>query len=213
PLVGLKEVTCGGVVVVTLNAEALVPVPADVVTLIAPVVAAVGTAVEIRVSETTAKVAAVPWNATLVAPVNPVPLSMTAVPTGPVTGLKEVTCGGVVGGSTVNAEGLVPVPADVVRVIIPLDAPVGTDVLTEVSESTLKVAGMPLKRTAVAPVNPLPAKATAMPGHPLVGEKEVIEGGGAVWVTVNDDAEIAVPQLARIEILPVVAPTGTTALI
>ncbi|MBZ5545309.1 MAG: hypothetical protein LAO07_16780, partial [Acidobacteriia bacterium] len=101
--------------------------PAGVVTLIAPVVAPVGTVVEILVSELTVKVAPVPSNATAVAPVNPVPLSMTAVPTGPLVGLKEVTCGGVVV-VTLNAEALVPVPADVVTLIAPVVAAVGTAV-------------------------------------------------------------------------------------
>ena len=67
--------------------------------------------------------------------------------------------------------------------------------------------------TAVVPVNCDPLMVTLVPTGPLAGLKEVIEGGDAVWVTVNDDAEVALPQLARIEILPVVAPTGTTALI
>ena len=71
-------------------------------------------------------VAEVPLNLTAVAPVKFDPLMVTLVPTGPLVGLNEVTCGGAGGGSTVNAEGLVPVPANVVTLRRPVVALVGT---------------------------------------------------------------------------------------
>src|SRR2546422_103245 len=81
PLVGVKLV-------------ALVAVPPGVVTLIAPVVAPVGTVAWIVVAELTVKVALMPLNCTAVAPVNPVPVIVPLLPTGPFGGVKLVTVGG-----------------------------------------------------------------------------------------------------------------------
>jgi hypothetical protein len=67
--------------------------PDGVVTLIAPLVAPAGTVAVICVSEFTANVAAVPLNMTAVAPVNPLPLIVTGVPTVPLEGLKLVIDG------------------------------------------------------------------------------------------------------------------------
>ena len=72
----------------------LVAVPLGVVTLIFPVVAPAGTAVLICVLDTTAKLAEVPLNFTLVVPVKLVPVTVTAAPTGPLIGLNEVIVGG-----------------------------------------------------------------------------------------------------------------------
>jgi hypothetical protein len=63
-------------------------------------------------------------NATAVAPVKFVPLIVTVVPTCPLAGVKLVIVGGLA--VTVNALGLVAVPADVVTVSAPLVAPCGT---------------------------------------------------------------------------------------
>src|SRR5438309_1245471 len=71
PLVGVKELMLGATVTVKL--VELVAVPPGVVTLIAPVVAPLGTEVVICVSEATVKVATVPLNVTLLAPVKPEP--------------------------------------------------------------------------------------------------------------------------------------------
>src|SRR5438046_10240079 len=79
PLVGENELMLGATVTVKL--VELVAVPLGVVTLIVPVVAPFGATVVICVSEATVKVAAVPLNATLVAPVKPEPLIVTLVPT------------------------------------------------------------------------------------------------------------------------------------
>lgn len=59
----------------------LVSVLCGVVTLTFPVVAPEGTVVVISELETTVKVADVPLNLTLVAPVSPVPTILTAAPT------------------------------------------------------------------------------------------------------------------------------------
>ena len=76
-----------------MKSPELVAVPAGVVTLIFPVVAPVGTVVLICVLDTTVNVAAVPLNFTLVAPVKLVPVTVTAVPTGPLVGANDVIVG------------------------------------------------------------------------------------------------------------------------
>src|SRR5438552_14634809 len=80
---------CGFVSTVKFVAD--VPVPPPVVTLIGPVVAPDGTVAVICVSPLTVNVAALVLNVTAVAPVKPVPLMTTVVPTGPLVGLKLVT--------------------------------------------------------------------------------------------------------------------------
>src|SRR5258706_4236472 len=126
PAAGVKLVMVGGLggVAVTVKAPGLVAVPAAVVTLTDPVVAPAGTVVWMVVSEITEKAALTPLNFTAVAPVKFVPLIVTVVPTCPVTGVKLVIVGGLA--VTVNALGLVALPADVVTVSAPLVAPFGT---------------------------------------------------------------------------------------
>ncbi len=81
----------------TVKVVALVPVPAVFVTLIFPVVAPAGTVALICVSEVTVNVvAAFPLKLTPVAPVKPVPVSATLVPTGPLAGVNEVMLGATV---------------------------------------------------------------------------------------------------------------------
>jgi hypothetical protein len=91
PLVGAKLVIAGGGT--TVNAPLLVAVPEGVVTLSRPVVAPAGTVAWIAVAEVTVKLALVPLNATDVAPVKPVPLIVTVVPTGPLVGVKPAIAG------------------------------------------------------------------------------------------------------------------------
>jgi hypothetical protein len=96
PLVGVNEDTVGaGVVgVVTVKSVALASVPPGVVTAIGPVVAPTGTVAVICTPESTVKDAFVPFNVTAVAPVNPVPVIVTTVPSGPDAGSKLSTVGG-----------------------------------------------------------------------------------------------------------------------
>src|SRR5207302_3194181 len=94
PLVGANEEISGAEF--TRKLVALVPVPAAFVTVIFPLVAPVGTVALICVSEFTVNVvAAVPLKLTPVAPVNPVPVSVTLVATGPLAGVNDVMLGGV----------------------------------------------------------------------------------------------------------------------
>jgi len=78
---------------VTTKDVALVAVPPGVVTEIAPSVAPLGTLAVIVVAELTVKLAVVPLNLTLVAPVKLVPLTVTLVPTGPLAGEKPEIVG------------------------------------------------------------------------------------------------------------------------
>src|SRR5437763_885738 len=77
------------------------------------------------------------------------------------------------------------------------------------SETTLKLAVVPLKRTPVAPENPLPAIVTEVPTGPEDGENEATEGGEAV--TVNDPELVPVPAGELTATGPVLAPAGTVA--
>ncbi len=98
PLVGVNDVTVGGLPPpppVTVKVDALAPVPFGVVTAIGPVCAPPGTVAWISVAESTLNVVApTPPNVTPVAPVKPVPVTSTFVPTGPLVGVNDVTTGG-----------------------------------------------------------------------------------------------------------------------
>ncbi len=95
--------------------------PPLVTTVIFPVVAPVGTVVEICVSEFTVKVAAVPLKATAVVCVKPLPVMVTGVPTEPLVGLKLV-----IFGVTLKTAIVLRVVEPVVTVILPVSAPAGT---------------------------------------------------------------------------------------
>jgi hypothetical protein len=97
PLVGEKPEIAGAGCAVTVNAFALAPAPALVVTAMTPLVAFAGTVAVICVAELTVKLAAVPLKVTELAPVSPVPVIVTPVPGGPDVGEKEVTVGAACG--------------------------------------------------------------------------------------------------------------------
>src|SRR5437667_2724707 len=80
-----------------------------------------------------------------------------------------------------------------------------------VAELTAKLALVPLKRTAVAPVKVVPLIVTLVPTGPLVGVKLVIVG--ALAVTVKLLALVAVPPGVVTLSGPLVAPLGTVAAI
>jgi hypothetical protein len=73
---------------VTVKELALVAVPMGVVTRIGPVVAPTGTVARIWLAESTVKLAFVLLKLTWVAPVKPLPVIVTCVPTGPLPGVK-----------------------------------------------------------------------------------------------------------------------------
>jgi hypothetical protein len=183
PLVGLKLVIVGVGEVVTVKLAVEVTVPPGAVTVIAPVAAVAGTDVLMCEASVTVNVALTPLkNFTALAPVNPVPVIVTGVPTGPLVGLKPVIVG--VGEVvTVKLAVEVTVPPGAVTVIAPVAAVAGTDVLMCEASVTENAAVTPLKNfTALAPVNPVPVIVTGVPTGPLVGLKLVIVGTGAVPV-------------------------------
>ena len=173
-------VTSAGGVVTTAKLVVLWSDPLGVVTVIDPAIAPVGMLVVICVADATLNVALTPANWTLVAPVKPVPVIVTAVPIAPLLGEKLLTTGGAGGGVvvTVKLVGLASVPAGVVTVIVAVGtAPAGTLVVILVSELTVKVAVTAPNLTLVAPVKPVPVKVTVVPTGPLVGAKLATTGG------------------------------------
>src|SRR3989441_3173369 len=124
--------------------------------------------------------------------------------------LSIVTVGGVVSVTTVKLLALLAVPPGVVTLSGPLVAPAGTVAVIVVAEPTVKLALVPLNRTAVAPLKLVPLIVTVVPTPPLVGEKLVIVGGG---MTVKLPALLAVPPAVVTLIGPLVAPLGTVAAI
>ena len=166
-----------------MKSVALVAVPPGVVTAIGPVVAPVGTVAVIWVSEFTVNVvAAMPPNVTALAPVKPVPVITTEVPTAPLVGLNDVMVG-TGDGVTSKLVALVPVPSVSVTAMAPSVALAGTVAVIWVSELTVnEVAAVPLKVTAVATLEswkPVPVITTDVPIGPLVGLNEVTVGAAA----------------------------------
>ena len=96
-----------------------------------------------------------------------VPVIVTHAPTCPLLGLKPVIVGA--GGVTVKLLAEVALPADVVTETFPVEAPVGTAVVIWVALFMVKVAVVPLKDSAVAPVRFVPVRTTDVPIEPLIG--------------------------------------------
>jgi hypothetical protein len=142
-------------------------------------------------------------------------LIVTEVPTGPLVGLIAViagTGGGGGGAVTWNVLALLAVLTGVVTVTEPVVEPDGTVVVIIESLMSVKVAGVPLNLTAVAPVRPLPVMVTAVPGGPLLGESPDTIGWTGT-ATVNGVGDEAVPPAPVTVTAPVVAPVGTCAVI
>ena len=182
-----------------MKSVVLVAVPPGVVTAIGPVVAPAGTVDVIWVSEFTVNVvAAVPQNVTADAPVKPVPVITTDVPTGPLVGLNDVMVG-TGDGVTSKFVALVPVPSESVTAIGPSVAPAGTVAVIWTLEFTVNVvAAVPLKVTALATLeswNPVPAITTDVPIGPLVGSNEVTVGAAA-YAAGTPSQRVAAPASA-----------------
>src|SRR5579872_1238271 len=92
-----------------------------------------------------------------------VPVITTWLPRLPIGGEKLVIVGFATVVVTVKLVELEPGPFAFVTVIGPVVAPLGTVVLMLVSPFTVKVAGVPLNDTAVAPVKPEPVIETGVP--------------------------------------------------
>ncbi len=131
-------------------------------------------------------VPATPPKVTLVAPVRPVPVTVTVFPPpmGPPVGFRAVTWGVTVPKRKLSAEVSGLVPAGVVTEIPTVPAAwAGAVAVILMSLFTVNdVAAVPPKLTAVAPVNPEPLIVTIVPPpvEPVVGETLVIAGPAAV---------------------------------
>jgi hypothetical protein len=194
PELGLTAVTVGtgGGLNVNWSAGAFTTeVPPGVVTVTSTVAAAsAGDVIEIEVEELTmSPVPGVVPNFTTVAPVKPVPVTVTGVPpvVGPELGLTAVTVG-TGGGLKVNWSGgafTTEVPPGVVTVTSTVAAASAGEVMEiEVEELTTRpVPGVVPNFTTVAPVKPVPVTVTGVP--PVVGPDvgltavTVGTGGGA----------------------------------
>ena len=123
PLAGEKPNTDG----FTTKLAELVPIPAEFVTVMGPVVAAFGTLTVICVSEATEKYPAAdaPLKATPVVPVKCVPVTVTEVAVVPLVGVKELMVGAAAP-FTVKLPLLVAVKPLLVTLIGPVVAPLGT---------------------------------------------------------------------------------------
>ncbi len=199
PLDGANEVIPGR----TVKFVRLVPVPAAVVTLTLPVVAAAGTTATICIAVLDVTVATVPLNLTDVALPRSVPVIVTEVPTRPEVGLNDV-----MPGVMVKFAALVPVPAAVVTLTFPVVAPAGTTATIWVAVLLLVVvADTPLNFTEVALDNVVPVMVTEVPTGPDVGKNDVTAG---VTVKLVAEAGLVPPAVVTV-ILPVVAVAGTTA--
>src|SRR5881409_3702419 len=95
-----------------------------------------------------------PLKVTEVAPVKPLPLIVTAVPTRPLVGVKPLIVGACAADVTVKLDALVVLPPGAVTPIGPLVAPAGTVAAICESELTVNDAPEPLNVTALAPLKP-----------------------------------------------------------
>jgi len=99
-------------------------------------------------------------------------------------------------------------PAGVVTVILPVVASTGTVAVICVAELTVKLAFATSKATEVAPRKLLPVSTAFVPAGPLFGESPAIFGKG-----MKGELLLAVPAGFVTVIAPIVAFTGTTAVI
>ena len=147
----------------TVKLVVLVALPPGVVTAIFPLVAPVGTVVEICVS-VAVKEADLPLNLTFVACARPVPVMVTGVPTGPLGGENEVRVG-----VTLKVCELVSVVAPVVTVTDPVSAPAGTVAeMNVVPVRAMVVACVPPNLTTDELLNPWPRIPIFAPSLPEV---------------------------------------------
>jgi hypothetical protein len=186
----------------TVKLLVLAAVPPGAVTAIGPVVAPTGTDAVIFVDELTTNVAAVPLKLTAVVPVKFRPLMVTDEATRPLVGEKLV-----ITGATVKVPTLVAVPAGVCTLMVPVVTPDGTTAEICTLESTVNAASLPLNFTDDVSMKLAPLIVTVIPDGPLVGENEVIVGNGLKLELA------AAPAGVVTVILPVVASTGTVAVI
>ena len=182
-----------------VNVTALLD-PAEVPTITLPVVAPLGTVVEIEVSLHEVTVAEVPLKVTVPVVVpKPVPEIATAVPTVPEVGDSEL-----IAGSTEKATPALARPSEAVTTTLPEVAAAGTVAVIEVLLQDETVALVPLKLTLppLAP-RPVPVIVMVVPVTPAPGDSDEIAGP-----TLNGMPLLA-PALVVTTTFPEVAAEGT----
>jgi hypothetical protein len=195
PLEGEKLLMVGALLELTVKFAVLVAVPDVVVSWIFPVVAPEGTVAVTCASDWKMNVAEVPLNLTLLTPVKPLPVMMTAVPGAPVDGENPLITGFT---GTTKSVALVPVPPDAITTIFPVVAPDGTVAVRCWSSATLYVVATPwnvTEDTPVPAVNPLPMTVTRVPGGPLGGVNEVMVVAAAAGTTAKVDSIAIAPSV------------------
>jgi hypothetical protein len=212
PPAGLNPVMVG--VGNTVKLPGLVTVTPLTVTVITPDTALAGTVTVILlgVEAVTTAILLLLNRTTLLAGVvlKLLPDMVTVAPTAPLAGLKPEMDGG---GNTVKLEGLFTVTPLVVTDMVPVDAPEGTVVVILVAVEAVTTANVPLNLTTLLAgivLKFVPDMVTDALTAPLDGLKLVIDGVGR---TVKLDPLLTVIPFKVNDIGPVVAPTGTVAVI
>jgi hypothetical protein len=206
PLAGVNPVKVG--VGDTVKLFALKMVMPFSVKEILPVVAPIGTVVVILVTVEAVTVAATPLKVKMLSSGKVLkfePLMITVAPTAPFPGLK-LAIEGV--GETLKLDPVAIVIPFTVIDIGPETAPAGTLVAILDVVDVLTEANVPLNEIEGVVMKFVPVIVTAVPTAPLAGLKPVTVGVGN---TVKLVALEIVTPLTVTEILPVVAPTGTLA--
>ena len=148
-------------------------------------------------------VAGVPLKSTAVAPVKFLPTIVTVLPATLCLGATLVMTGA--GKVKLNDEQTVP--AGAVTQTGPVVPPTGGEVRITKLLSTVKVAGVPLNVTAVAPVKPLPTTVITLlyPGRPILGATLVILWFFIVVVVVLDFVVVVDVLVVVVVVVVVVA--------
>ena len=189
--------------------DALLIVMPLTVRVIGPVAAPEGTEVVILVDEDAVTVAEIPLKVTeLLAGVvlKFVPEMVTVAPSAPLAGVNPVKVGV---GATVKLFVLKIVMPFRVKEILPVVAPIGTEVVILVAVEAVTVAATPLKVKMLSSGIALkfePLIMTVAPTAPLPGLKLAIEGVGE---TLKLDPVVIVIPFTFMEMGPEVAPDGT----
>ena len=179
--VGDADVSVG--VGMTVNATPVLVCP-DTVTVTGPVVAPEGTMADTLVALQLVGLAAMPLNRTRLVPaVVPklLPEITTAAPTPALVGVSDVIDGG---GTTVNVDALLAVPATV-TLTAPVTVPVGTVTTIAVFVQLVIVASLLLRNVTVPPScwsrKFVPAIVTDVPTPPFDGDRLVMVGAGRAF--------------------------------
>lgn len=203
-VVGVNELIEGVVAAERLKLEALVAVPAGVVTLTVPEAPQGTTAFIVVELATVNDVAAVAPKLTAVAPVKLVPFIVTVAPATAGFGEKDVMVGTAVKVKPVS----VARPAGVVTLMLPV-VPLATTAFIVVELITEnELAAVPPKLTAVAPVKLVPVIITVAPEAAELGENAVTVGAESV-----NPASVAVPDGVVTDTIPVVLPATTAVML